>query len=104
MKLLLAQLFIFSSLICVGQTKSNDWKNVQVFEFEKRGSYPDSLEICGGEWFVKGNANSIAELNEKELKRIKKKVARKGCNVVYVDTRKVYGAFPGKLYILGLKG
>ncbi|MBP6310895.1 MAG: hypothetical protein KA408_01395 [Flavobacteriales bacterium] len=83
--------------------KSIDWKMVQVYEFTARESYPDSLKTCGGEWLVKGSANSLSELGTIELRRIKKKVAKYGCKIVYVDTRKVYPLRNGKLYILGLK-
>lgn len=79
-----------------------DWKTVQVFEFTSR-DYPDSLEICAGEWFIKAEANSMKELDADELERIKKKVADHGCTVVYVDVRKVYTPRDGKLYILGLQ-
>ena len=92
----------FVSTMGFAQSEIVDWKTVKVYEFESR-SFPDTLEICGGEWFIKGNANNLKELNSSELERIQKKVAKYGCNIAYVDTKKVFTPSKGELYILGLK-
>lgn len=102
MKLFLVGLIIlFCSFQVYAQTSKVDWENVQIYEFATKLDYPDSLEICGGEWMVKGKATSLNELNTAEQKRIKKTVAKHGCLIVYVCTKQVFQK--GKLYILGLK-
>ncbi len=101
-RILLMVFFLSLYLKTFSQEKKVDWRTVQVFEFIQRG-VPDSFEICGGEWFVEGNANTLAELDTYELQTIKKQVADFGCNFVFVDVRKVYTPRKGQLYILGLK-
>ena len=107
-RILLITLFSSLYLIAFSQAKKVDWKTVQVFEFTHRlgatqGGLPDSLELCGGEWFVEGYANTLAELDAYELETIKKKVADYGCDIVFVDVRKVYTPIKGQLYILGVR-
>ena len=85
------------------QSKKSNWKEIEVYEFGNTPSLPDTLEICGGERFVKGEANDLGELSRAELKRIKKKVSKYGCEIVFVDTKQKGTSKKGKLYILGLK-
>ncbi len=92
----------FFALLAVSQEKKLKWQDVKVVEFTKRG-VPDSLEICGGEWFVDGVAKNMAELDNQELERIKKKGAEFDCSYVFVDLKKVFTPISGQLYILGLK-
>ncbi|MGV6861370.1 MAG: hypothetical protein ACWA41_06335 [Putridiphycobacter sp.] len=94
--------FLLISIIGFSQSQNVDWKTVKVYEFQSR-SFPDSLEVCGGEWFVQGNGNSLNELSPGVVEEIQKKVAQHGCNVVYVDTKKYFINRHGELYILGLK-
>jgi hypothetical protein len=101
---ILTSILLLTWTLGFSQSKKINWQDVKVYEFTARSSYPDTLEICGGEWFVKGKANNIKELSRTELKRIKKKVAKYSCYIVYVDTKKVYTPRSGQLYILGLKG
>jgi len=101
-KLVISGLLVLSPFVFYGQDKALQLEGVQIFEFKKRG-YPDSLEVCGGEWFVEGKANNLNELGNQELQRIKKKVAEHGCSIAFVDVRKVYTPVKGQLYILGLK-
>jgi hypothetical protein len=100
-KFIVAVLLVVSSCALYAQDKKVKWEEVQVFEFRK--DIPDSLEICGGEWFIEGNANTLMELDNLELERIKTKIAEHGCAIVYVDVRKVYDPRKGQLYILGLR-
>ncbi len=93
--------FLIFAFQAYSQTNQVNWENVQIYEFTSNLNYPDSLEICGGEWMVKGKATSLSELNASEQKRIKKTVAKYGCTIVYVCTQQVFQK--GKLYILGLK-
>lgn len=100
--LLISGIALLVSFSSYSQEKIN-WTEVEIYEFTNGRSYPDSLEICGGEWFVKASGNSLSELNDKEIKRIKTIVADLGCPIVFVDTKKFYTPRSGKLYILGLK-
>ena len=100
--LILALTMLFGPLCIYGQD-TLVWENVKVYEFQST-SYPDSLDICGGEWFIKASASDFNDLTEKEIKRIKKKVAKHGCFYVYIDIKRYWGGVPnGKIYILGLK-
>jgi|GEM_PF-5267590 hypothetical protein len=102
LKYKLTGLLILINFLSYAQNKNNNWKDVQIYEFQE-ARVPDSLSICGGEWFIKGKANQLNELDNEELDRIKKKVAEYGCDIVFVDTKKVYASRDGQLYILGLK-
>jgi hypothetical protein len=86
----------------VRNSEKINYEDIQIYSFTSR-DLPDSLEICGGEWFVKGEASTLEELDEKELKRIKEKIASVGCKIVFVDVKKVYSETKGQLYILGAK-
>lgn len=90
------------TLISNGQSKKDNWHSVRVYELVT-SNVPDSLVICGGEWFVKAEATSITELDDLELERIKKKVAAHGCDIVFVDVKKIFTPRDGQLYIVGLK-
>lgn len=96
-------LLIISSIVGFSQSQKTHWRDIKVVEFTSSLSFPDSLEICGGEGLVRGKANNLKELSSFELRRIKKKFAKHSCDVIYIDTKKYYPPKKGKLYILGLK-
>lgn len=100
---LISILILLMVHLAYSQTPAVNWEDVNVFQFEAEWNYPDSLEICGGEWFIKTKANSLAELTPKELKTIKQQVAQYGCNVVFVDGKRLDTWRPGQMYYLGLK-
>ena len=94
--------FLFIANLACSQTPSVSWSDVQVFQFEAEGVFPDSLEICGGEWFLKTSARSMSELSAKDLKKIKKQMAKLGCDIVFIDGKQFYD-IPEAMYYLGLK-
>lgn len=102
-RILVLILFSLISESLYSQIDSTTWYKVKVFEY-KSSSYPDTLEICGGEWFVKISANEFNKLTNAELVRIKKKVAAYGCDYVFVDIKNHHRTTKkGVKYILGLK-
>ena len=64
----------------------------------------DTLEICGGEWFVDGSGKNVTDLDAATIERIKKTVANHGCSIAFVDVKNYYTS-PGKnrLYVCGVK-
>lgn len=97
--------FLFVLFTIAVQAQKVKWQDVEVREFTQRYSEKDS-SITGkvvAEWFEPGEAGSLAELSAAELKSIKKKAAKKGCNLVYVDVKGVYTKRKGDLYVLGLR-
>ena len=99
-RILLFLSIILSTSFAYSQSEAIDWQEVKVFEFNSRAT-PDSLDVVG-EWAIKGKANSLEDLSDKTLERIKKKVAEHACSIVYVDVQKVFSPIKGKIYILGL--
>lgn len=99
----IATLIVLMANLSYSQSTAVNWADVKVYEFESEGAYPDSLEICGGEWFLKTKARTMKELSQKDLKAIKQQVAQFGCDVVYVDGKMFYTLRPNQMYYLGLK-
>src|SRR6478609_5400927 len=100
MKQLLLYILLTFTLTSEAQHKV-DWKDVKVYELSKEQIAKDSVGPAIAEWFTEGEAASLSELSPAEHISIKKKAASFGCNVAYVDVRKVHGPMKGKLYVVG---
>jgi hypothetical protein len=80
--------------ICNAQTKKeslaivSNWKEIIVMQLDSIGSIPKYFGSCGGGEFLLGAHKKLigfAYLSKRQLKKVKKFVAKEGGRVVYID-------------------
>lgn len=80
-------------------------QGIKIYEF-KGTEYPDTLDICHGEWLEKGAPKSLDKISSHMINKIIRKAKRSNCKVVYLDLKNFNGArgvWPNRTYCLGLK-
>lgn len=75
-----------------------DWEKVEIRVLTQRIP-PKGYEVTG-EWAVKGvpNVGSLDKLEDKHLKEIKKKTAKNGACIVYIDVNGIMNYTRGLYY------
>lgn len=80
------------------------WKRVEVRIFKDK-TYPDDMQLVG-EWMVKvrkpDKVDLLDDVSWGELRKMKKKTARAGGLVVFVDVKNYYGKNGKEIYCLGM--
>ena len=82
---------------CKGIDQVN-WKTVEVKEMTNTNP-PEGYEVAG-EWFIKNKKgfSDLSKISKSDLKKIKKRVAKYGCCLVYIDIKNKTNYPKGILY------